>query len=129
MGVGTEALLDGRGRSIGGWQGTLLGQLFESLAALCVRVAAQAAEASVGHLRTRNGDHEIDLVVARADGRALAIEVKLAGSVEDRDVRHLNWLQGSLGDDLLDRAVLTTGPVAYRRPGGVAVIPLALLGP
>lgn len=129
LGVGTEALLDGRGRSIGGWQGTLLGQLFESLAALCVRVAAQAAEASVGHLRTRNGDHEIDLVVARADGRALAIEVKLAGSVEDRDVRHLNWLQGSLGDDLLDRAVLTTGPVAYRRPDGVAVIPLALLGP
>jgi len=30
---------------------------------------------------------------------------------------------------LADRLVITTGPVAYRRPDGVAVVPLALLGP
>jgi hypothetical protein len=32
--------------------GTLLGALFESLATLSARVYAQAAEATVGHLRT-----------------------------------------------------------------------------
>lgn len=41
----------------------MAGPLFESLTALTVRVAAQAAEAQVGHLRTRNGDREIDLIV------------------------------------------------------------------
>ena len=32
-------------------------------------------------------------------------------------------------DELLDRAIITTGSSAYRRRDGVAVIPAALLGP
>jgi hypothetical protein len=28
-----------------------------------------------------------------------------------------------------DAAVITTGPHAYRRPDGIAVVPAALLGP
>ncbi|MCC6434538.1 MAG: hypothetical protein IT196_05865 [Acidimicrobiales bacterium] len=59
----------------------------------------------------------------------MAIEVKLAQSVSDRDVRHLRWLQDRLGDDMADAVVLTTGPEAYRRRDGIAVIPLGLLGP
>ncbi len=129
LGAGVDSLLDGEGRSLASRNGTLLGQLFESLAALDVRVAAQAAEARVAHLRTRNGDHEVDLVVIRDDGRVVAIEVKLSGTVTDRDIRHLRWLRESIGDDLLDAIVLTTGPVAYRRPDGIGIVPLALLGP
>jgi hypothetical protein len=109
--------------------GTFLGSLFESLLTLTVRVFAQAAEASVHHLRTRDGEHEVDLIVQRADGKILALEVKLAATVSDRDVRHLRWLADLLGDGLLDAAVLTTGADAYRRRDGVAVIPAALLGP
>lgn len=105
----------------------LLGALFESLAALTIRVAAQTAEARVFHLRTARGDHEVDFVVERADGAVVALEVKLA-SVAD-DVRHLNWLADRIGPRLLDRVVITTGPHAHRRTDGVAVIPLALLGP
>lgn len=109
--------------------GPLLGKLFESLVTLGVRVQAQAAEATVGHLRTKNGDHEIDLVVERADHRVVAIEVKLGALVDDRDVRHLHWLARRIGDDLLDAVVVTTGSAAYRRQDGVAVVPAALLGP
>src|SRR5438105_735191 len=43
--------------------GTLLGALFESLVTLSVRVYAQAAEASVHHFRTSDGEHEVDLIV------------------------------------------------------------------
>lgn len=129
LGATSDSLLQGEGLTIGPQDGTLLGHLFESLATLSVRVCAQSAESAVGHLRTRNGDHEVDLVVVRGDGRVVALEVKLSASVEDRDVRHLHWLAREIGDDLLDAAVLTTGPVAYRRPDGIAVIPLALLGP
>jgi predicted AAA+ superfamily ATPase len=107
----------------------MLGHFFESLVTLCVRVPAQAAEAEVTHLRTRNGDHEVDLVLVRDDGRVLAIEVKLGNTVEDKDVRHLRWLAGQLGDRLLDTIVINTGPVAYRRPDGIGVLPLALLAP
>lgn len=109
--------------------GTMLGALFESLVTQSVRVYAQASGASVGHLRTYTGAREIDLIAERNDGRVLAIEVKLRPTATDRDVRHLAWLREQLGDDLLDAIVVTTGPEAYRRPDGIAVVPAALLGP
>ena len=109
--------------------GTLLGALFESLVTLEVRVGAQAAEARVGHLRTNGGEREIDLIVERADGRVIAIEVRLTRTADDTDVRHLRWLASQLGDRLLDAVIVTTGPVAYRRQDGVAVVPAGLLGP
>jgi len=107
----------------------MAGPLFESLATLTVRVAAQAAEGRVGHLRTRNGDHEVDLVVEGVDGAVLGIEVKLSATVGDRDVRHLLWMREQLPHAVVDLVVLTTGTRAYRRQDGVAVVPLALLGP
>ena len=109
--------------------GTLLGALFESLATLSVRVYASYSEARVKHLRTARGRQEIDLIVERADGRVVAIEVKLTRSVDDEDTKHLRWLQDKLGDQVLDRLILTTGSEAYRRKDGIAVVPLALLGP
>jgi len=129
LGLSVDALLDGEGAPVGPQAGSLLGHLFESLVTLCVRVPAQAAEASVGHLRTRNGDHEIDLVVIRGDDRVVAIEVKLAATVSDQDTRHLHWLADRLGGRLLDAVVITTGPRAYRRPDGIGVVPLGTLAP
>ncbi len=109
-------------------EGPLLGALFESLVTLSVRVYAQAARARVSHLRTQNGDHEVDLVVERRDGRILAVETKLAAVPDDHDVRHLHWLAQQIDSDLLDAVVITTGPYAYRRHDGIAVVPAALLG-
>lgn len=130
LGLDESALLSGAsaGPSIPR-DGTQLGALFESLVTLSARVYAQAAEASLQHLRTSGGEHEIDLIVQRADQRVVALEVKLAASVVEADVRHLHWLQNRIGSDLLDAAVITTGSHAYRRPDGIAVIPAALLGP
>ncbi len=107
----------------------LLGQLFESLATQSIRVYAQAAEAEVRHMRTRNGTREIDLILQRADGRVVALEVKLSAAVQDSDVDHLLWLRDRWPEGVLDTAILTTGSHAYRRRDGVSVIPLALLGP
>lgn len=107
----------------------MAGPLFESLATLGVRVMAQAAEATVSHLRLRGGEREVDLIVEGTDGRVLGIEVKLASEVTDFDVRHLNWLREQIPDQVADLMVLTTGTTAYRRSDGIAVVPLALLGP
>ena len=110
-------------------EGPLVGALFESLVTLGIRVAAQAAEATVAHFRTRGGEREVDLIVERGDGRVVAIEVKLAATVDDNDVRHLRWLQREINADLLDAVVITTGTEAYRREDGIAVVPAALIGP
>ncbi len=129
VGVGRAGLLRGSGENTPTATGTWLGALFESLVAQSVRVYASAASAHVGHLRTKETDREIDLIVEGEDRRVVAIEVKLSESISDKDVRHLNWLNDQIGDRLADRVLVSTGKHAYRRRDGVAVVPLALLGP
>lgn len=130
LGLDADALLRGNeaGPSIPREQ-PLLGRLFESLVTLCVRVYAQVADARVRHLRLHGGRQEVDLIVERSDQRVLGIEVKLGGSIAQDDVKHLLWLRDRIGDELLDAVVVHTGPQAYRRPDGIAVVPAALLGP
>lgn len=130
LGATSQALLAGEspGPSVPR-AGTLLGALFESLVTLSVRVYAQVSEARVGHFRTHRGDHEVDLIVERDDGRVIAIEIKLGALPRAESVKHLTWLGKQIGDDLLDAVIVTTGEEAYRRPDGIAVVPAALLGP
>ncbi|WP_029089212.1 ATP-binding protein [Brevibacterium album] len=122
LGLSSAALGSARGA-------VMAGPLFEALATLSVRVAAEAADARVGHLRTKSGDREIDLVVEGFDGEVLGIEVKLSAHVDDRHVKHLLWLREQLGERVTNLVVLYSGAEAYRRRDGVAVVPLALLGP
>jgi len=129
LGVDAAALLKGSGDRIQPSDGPLLGALFESLVVQTVRVLAQAAEAQVWHLRTKGGDHEVDIIVEDGSRRVVAIEVKLNPVVTDAQVAHLLWLRRQIPDRVADLVVVTTGQHAYRRPDGVAVVPLALLGP
>lgn len=130
LGVSAEALLQGEEGTVRiPRDGTLLGHLYESLMTLSVRVFAQAAEARVLHLRLYSGAREVDLIVERPDHRILAVEVKLSATIRDDDVSNLLWLRDRIGDDLLDAVVVNTGPRAYRRKDGIAVVPGALLGP
>lgn len=108
--------------------GGFLGGLFESLVALSLRVFAQHSDAEVHHLRLEGGRREVDFIIEGEHG-ILAVEVKLGSTITDRHVKHLLWLRKELGERCVDTVVIHTGPEAYRRPDGVAVIPLALLGP
>lgn len=109
--------------------GTLLGALFESLAALSVRVFAQAAEARVHHFRTKAGEREADFIIETPARRILAVDAKLAAVIGRSDTEHLRWLRAHLGDRFAGGVILSTGTEAYRDEDGIAIIPLALLGP
>ncbi|MFM8352444.1 MAG: ATP-binding protein [Actinomycetales bacterium] len=131
IGISEDGLVRGEGVRVHAPDdtGTWLGALFESLVVQSVRIYAEAAEAKVGHLRTKSTEHEIDVILERADRSLVAIEIKLSPTVDDKDVRHLLWLRGLLPDRVVDTIVVNTGDYAYRRRDGVAVIPLALIGP
>lgn len=130
LGLDEPRLLAGaRTKMLGPQDRTALGALFEALVALSLQTYAQAAEAVVQHIRTSRGDHEIDFLLHRNDGTNIAVEVKLTGAPDSSDVRHLLWLKEQLGEDLTDMVLIYTGSHAYRRQDGVAVVPLALLGP
>ncbi len=128
VGLTPEQLLDGTQPDTPIMRdGTYLGALFESLTALTLRVFAQAAEASIYHLRTKGGRHEIDFIIEHPS-RTIAIETKLTHTPTDNDLKHLHWLRDTTSRPL-DLAIITTGTHAYRRPDGIAIIPLATLAP
>lgn len=129
LGLSEESLMSGQEPLLRmpGW-GALLGRLFESYVTLCLRPFAQHEEARVKHLRTKGGEHEIDLIIERSDKKILPVEVKMSSDIRDTDVKHLLWLKRRLGAEVIDMVVISAGPFAYRRQDGVAVIPLALLG-
>lgn len=132
MGLSPAHLLDPNGG------GKAFGQLFEALAVMTVRAAARSIDAKTYHFQKpaekkrqagkKDGSREVDIIVEDYQGRLLALEVKLKAHVTDDDVRHLNWLKEKAGERLVDRIVLTTGKDAFRRPDGVGIIPLAMLG-
>ena len=53
--------------------------------------------------------------------------MKLSELITEHDCRQLNWLEGQLGEELIDKVVIYSGRHANRQ-NGVALIPLALLG-
>ena len=71
--------------------------------------------------------------IRRRSGRArrLHASAPLSNALASRPsmrAEHLLWLRDQIGDDLIDAVVINTGPQAYRRQDGVAVVPAALLG-
>jgi uncharacterized protein len=76
-----------------------------------------------GHWRTYDGD-EIDLVLERDDGGVLAFEVKAAGQVAGRDMRHLRKLRDALGERFLGGVALYTGTRAYNIEDRMYVMPI-----
>jgi uncharacterized protein len=79
--------------------------------------------AAYGHWRTYDGD-EIDLVLERDDGGVLAFEVKAAGQVAGRDMRHLRKLRDAIGERFLTGVALYTGTRAYNFEDRLHVLPI-----
>ena len=109
------------------------GFLFESMAVRDLRIYAQANDASVYHYRDTYG-LEADAVVETADGRWIAAEVKLGGAASiDKAATALLELRNRVSTEraagLARLVVITGGRYCYERSDGVAVVPLATLGP
>ena len=109
-----------------------LGLLFESLVFHDLAIYANAADATVHHYRDNTG-LEVDAIVQHRQGHWCAFEVKLgAGQVEAAAATLLKF------KDRVDPArsgtprtlgVIVASGYGYRRPDGVAVIPIGALGP
>lgn len=112
----------------------LLGLLFESLVIRDLRIYGQALDARVYQYRDNTG-LEADAILERADGRWIALEVKLASEGEplDRAAEALLKLAGRVDPARTGRPAATVIVVpsgyGYVREDGVAVVPLGALGP
>jgi predicted AAA+ superfamily ATPase len=109
------------------------GYLFESLVVRDLRVYAQPLDGTIYQYRDSN-DLEADAIVELPDGRWAAFEVKLGGAdAIDRAAAGLLKLAGGIDTGKSGKpallGVITGGGYGYRRPDGVAVIPIGALGP
>ncbi len=109
-----------------------LGLLFESMVVRDLRVHAQAADARVFHYRDNTG-LEIDAVVEAADGRWAAFEIKLGTGFVDDAARSLLKFGDRVdtercGEPAALGVIVGTG-YGYVRKDGIAVVPIAALGP
>lgn len=110
----------------------LLGLLFESLVHRELAVYARAGDAAVYHYRDNTG-LEVDAVVEDRRGDWCAFEVKLGGGQIDAAARTLLKFRARMDAEHSGPprtlGVIVSAGYGYRRPDGVAVIPIAALGP
>ena len=113
------------------------GFIFECMGMRDLKAYSQALGSTISYYRDRY-DLEADAVMHLPDGRYALIEFKLGGKEIEKGASHLLEIKrlvkeanGSADQmrlrepDLL--IVITEGPIAYSRPDGVKVIPLACL--
>lgn len=109
-----------------------LGFLFESLLVRDLRVYAQANDARVLQYRDASG-LEVDAIVEARSGTWMAFEVKLGQGQIDTAAETLIRFASKVDTDHAGPpaalGVITATGYAYRRPDGVAVIPIGALGP
>lgn len=113
------------------------GFIFEQMCIRDLRVYNQDFNSHISYYRDRYG-LEADLVLHLSDGRYALIECKLGSKEIETGAEHLNELRTLIKEynktekqvplrepDLL--IILTGGKMAYTRPDGVKIIPLACL--
>jgi len=107
-----------------------LGFLFESLVVRDLRIHAQALDGSVFHYRDST-DLEADAIVECRDGAWAAFEVKLGQGGIDRAAESLLRVAARVDPAKHGKpavlGVITGWGYGYRRPDGVAVIPIGAL--
>ena len=110
----------------------LLGLLFESLAHRELSVYARACGASVYHYRDNTG-LEVDAIVETPGGDWCAFEVKLGGGQIDAAAAALLKFRDRVDAEKTGvpqtLGVIVSSGYGYLRDDGVAVIPIAALGP
>ena len=106
----------------------LLGGLLETFVAGEVRklLGWSRSRVKLFHYRTLPGQ-EVDLLMERADGRVVGLEVKASASVQPRDFKGLQSLAGTIGPAFLRGVVLYTGCEILPFGPGLWAMPISAL--
>ena len=107
----------------------LTGRLIDTFVMAQLRPELVVADARprAFHLRDRDGDHEIDLLLEGPGGQIVAIEVKSESAPDLSSARHLVWLRDRLGDQFTLGVVLHTGPRPFRLADRIVALPICMM--
>lgn len=109
------------------------GLLFESMVVRDLRIYSQPLGGSLHHVRDAKGHDEVDAVLTLPDGRWGCVEVKMGTTQIDVAATTLLRFAGKVDHSRMGPpsflAVITMSGFGYRRPDGVQVVPIGVLGP
>lgn len=106
---------------------------FESLVMRDLRVYSQPLGATLSSWRDTKENKEVDAVLELPNGRWAGVEIKLGETQADAAATALLHMAGKIDVEKHGEPValiaITGGRFAYRRPDGVTVVPISVLGP
>ncbi len=106
--------------------GDLLGRILDTFVVAQIRpeVELSASRPRLHHLRTRDQQREVDLIVELPADNVLAIEIKASAAPTAADAKYLIWMRDRLGDRFLAGAVLHTGPRPFQLAERIFALPI-----
>jgi len=109
--------------------GRRLGRIIDTFVVAQLRPLLKLGTPTISalHLRDKNGEREVDLVLESASGQIVGIEIKAANSVSAGDARHLAWLRDELESSFVRGVVLHTGPMTFPLGPKLWAVPIAKL--
>lgn len=109
--------------------GDLLGRVLETFVAAQLRaeLSASSERPRIYHVRTKGGEHEVDLLLELGGFRVVGLDVKATAAPDSSAANHLAWLRDSLGDRFVRGVVLHTGPGVYALGDRITAAPIATL--
>ncbi|MFV0435324.1 MAG: ATP-binding protein [Leucobacter sp.] len=106
---------------------------FESLVVRDLRVYSQMLGASLSSWRNTKSNKEVDVIIELPDGTWAAVEIKLGEGATDAAAESLLHFASKVDIEKQGKPtaliVINGGRFSYRRPDGVAVVPISVLGP
>ncbi len=106
----------------------IAGAVFESFAAMEILRQVDWLDDIVDMYHYRDKDQrEVDIVLERADGTVVGIEVKSTASTRPTDLRGLRYLRDKLGDRFAAGIVLNAGQHTLPFGDRIAVVPMCAL--
>ena len=90
---------------------TVMGHVFENFAASeIIKAAKSIGTLNVSHFNpVQNQGKEVDFVIENHNGKTLGIEVKLDGTIRDKDWANMSVLKEVLGDRFIKGIIIYTG--------------------
>jgi predicted AAA+ superfamily ATPase len=108
---------------------TTMGHIFENFIAVEIVKAAKAKGLySVSHFNpVQNQGREVDFIIENPKGEAIGIEVKLSGTIDERDWSNMSVLQNTIGNKFKKGIIIYTGTNLVQLSRNIWAVPMNYL--
>jgi len=105
---------------------SVMGHIFENFIAVEIMKAAKAKGAyNVSHYNpVQNQGKEVDFVIENQKGKLIGIEVKLDGTINEKDVANMTALKETMGNRFVKGIIIYTGNELVQVGGNIWAVPV-----